>query len=59
MAERMNDREVGTFEELLRSCVYEGEALRRILVRKGILSDQEVLDEIRALRQELEVRRAR
>ena len=39
MAERMGHGEVVTFEELLRSCVYEPEALRRILVRKGILSD--------------------
>jgi hypothetical protein len=44
---------------MLRSCVYEQEAVRRVLVRKGILSDQEVLEEINAVRRELEARRAR
>ena len=58
MAERMDHRDVVAFEELLRSCVYEQEAFRRVLVRKGILSDQEILDEIRALRREREARRA-
>jgi hypothetical protein len=57
MGERIDRREVATVEELLRSCVYEQEALRRVLVRKGILSDQEVLEEIAAVRQELEAKR--
>lgn len=59
MAERMNRAEVVTVEELLRSCLYEQEALRRLLVRKGLLTDQEILDELQAVRRELEARRGR
>jgi len=59
MAERMNQRESVTFEEALRSCLYEQEALRRLLVRKGLLTDQEILDELQAVRRELEARRGR
>ena len=59
MAKKAHKREAVTFEELLRSCVYEQEALRRVLVRKGILSDQEVLEEIKAVRRELRAKQAR
>jgi predicted nucleic acid-binding protein len=59
MAERMNRAEVVTVEELLRSCLYEQEALRRLLVRKGLLTDQEILDELQTVRRELEARRGR
>lgn len=59
MAERMNHREVVTFEEALRSCLYEQEALRRLLVRKGLLTDKEILDELQAVRRELEAHRGR
>lgn len=59
MAERMNRAEVVTVEELLRSCLYEQEALRRLLVRKDLLTDQEILDELQTVRRELEARRGR
>ena len=48
-----------TFEELLRSCVYEQEAIRRVLVRKGLLSSEELLSETKAVRHEIEARRAK
>ncbi len=53
MAEKLDPRQVVTFEELLRAIVYEQKALRRILVRKGLLSHKEVLDEVEAVRREL------
>ena len=59
MAERMNHAKVVTVEELLRGCLYEQEAVRRLLVRKGLLTDQEILDELQAVRRELEARRGR
>ncbi len=59
MADKANAGEVLTFEELLRACLYEQEALRRVLVRKGLLSDEELLTEIKAVRRELEAKRAR
>ncbi len=33
--------------------MFEQKALRRILVRKGLLSHKEVLDEVKAVRREL------
>ncbi len=57
MAEKLDPRQVATFEELLRSMMYEQEALRRVLVRKGLLTNEEVLEEVKAVRRELEGKR--
>ncbi len=57
IAEKLDPRQIATFEELLRACLYEQEALRRVLVRKGLLKNEEVLEEIKAVRRELEGRR--
>jgi len=59
MAEKLDPRQVLTFEELLRSMMYEQEALRRVLVRKGLVSNDEVLVEVKAVRRELEGKRGR
>jgi len=48
---------VATFEELLRACLYEQEALRRILVRKGLVTNEEVLAAVKVVRREMERRR--
>ncbi len=37
--------------------MYEQEATRRVLVRKGLLTNEEVLEEIKAVRRELEEKR--
>ncbi len=58
MAEKLDPKQAVTFEELLRACLYEQEALRRVLVRKGLLTNEEVLEEIEAVRREMEARRA-
>ncbi len=57
MAEKLDPRQVATFEELLRACLYEQEALRRVLVRKGLLSEAELLEEVKAVRREMEGKR--
>ncbi len=62
MAELLRDkkavpRQVVTFEELVLSLMYEQEATRRVLVRKGLLTNDEVLEEIKAVRRELEGKR--
>ncbi len=57
MAEKLDPRQVVTFEELLRSIMYEQEATRRVLVRKGLLSNKEVLEEVKAVRREMEGKR--
>ncbi len=59
MAEKLDLRQVATFEELLRAGLYEQEALRRVLVRKGLLTNEELLEEVKAVRRELEGKRGR
>ncbi|MFQ5803523.1 MAG: hypothetical protein ACE5JQ_11570 [Candidatus Methylomirabilales bacterium] len=53
MAEKLDLCQVVTLEELLRSIVYEQKALRHVLVRRGLLSNKDVFEEIEAIRQEL------
>jgi len=43
--QKLDPRQVVTFEELLRAMMFETEATRRILVRKGLLTNEEVLGE--------------
>ncbi len=57
MSERLDPRQVATFEELLRAMMLEQDALRRVLVRKGQLTNEEVLEEIKAVRREMEGKR--
>ena len=59
MAQKADPKQLVTFEELLRACLYEQEALRRVLARKGLVKNEEVLEEIKAVRRELEAKRAR
>ncbi len=59
MAEKLNPRQIVTFEELLMTVLYEQEALRRVLIRKGVLTNEEVVEEIKAVRRELEGKRGR
>ncbi len=59
MAEKLDPQQVVTFEELLRACLYEQEALRRVLVRKGLLTNEEVLEEVKVVRREMEGKRGR
>ncbi|MFB3075480.1 MAG: hypothetical protein ACE1Z6_09935 [Candidatus Methylomirabilales bacterium] len=59
MAEKLDPRQVVTFEELLRAMMIEQDATRRVLVRKGLLSESEVLEEIKVARREMEARRGR
>ncbi len=54
MAEKLDPQQVVTFEELLRAMMNETEATRRVLVRKGLLTNEEVLEEIKVVRRELE-----
>ncbi len=59
MAEKLDPRQVVAFEELLRACLYEQEALRRVLVRKGLVTNEEVMEEVKAVRREMEGKRGR
>jgi hypothetical protein len=59
MAEKLDPRQVVTFEELLRAMMIEQDATRRVLVRKGLVSNEEVLEEIKVVRTEMERKRGR
>ncbi len=59
MAVKLDPRQVVTFEELLRAMMFEQEATRRVLVRKGMLTSEKVLEEIKAVRREMEGKRGR
>ncbi len=54
MAEKLDPKQVVGVDELLRSMMYEQEATRRVLVRKGLLTNEEVLEEVKAVRREME-----
>ncbi len=47
MAEKLNQKQLVEFKELLMSEVIQSEALINILDRKGIVSKQELLEEMR------------
>ncbi len=57
MAEKLDPRQIVTFEELLRAMMIEQDATRRVLVRKGLLTDLEVLEEIKVVRRAMEGKR--
>ncbi len=59
MAEKLDPKQVVTFEELLRAMMMEQDALRRVLVRKGVLTNEEVLEEVKVVRRVLEGKRGR
>ncbi len=59
MAEKLDPRQVATFEELLMTVLYEQEAPRRVLVQKGLLTNGEVLEEVKVVRREMEGKRGR
>ncbi len=60
MAEKLDPKkELVTFEKLLRAMMLEQDATRRVLVRKGLLTDEEVLKEIKAVRREMEGKRGK
>jgi hypothetical protein len=50
VAERLDPKEIVTFEELLVSNMFEQEALVNLLERKGLITKAELLEEIKALR---------
>ncbi len=54
MAEKLDPKETVSVEELIKSIVYTQEALVRVLHKKNILTEREVLDEIKRVRAEQE-----
>ena len=52
MAEKLDPREVVTFEELLMSNTITQEALINLLEKKGLIKKQDLLEEIKRLKKE-------
>ena len=52
LAEKIDQREVASLEEVLMSNVFTQEALINLLEAKGIIKKSELLDEIKRLRKE-------
>jgi hypothetical protein len=52
MAQKLDPKETVTFEELLVNNTYEQEALVNILERKGIITKEEIIEEMKRLKRE-------
>ena len=52
MAEKLDPKEIVTFEELLVSNMFEQEALINLLEKKGLITKQELLEEMKRLKKE-------
>lgn len=52
MAEKLPNSEMVSIEELAISNMYVQEALVRLLVQKGIMTTQEIMDQIAAIKAE-------
>ena len=50
MAEKLGNKDTVSIEELLLSNVYTQEALVNVLVRKGLITKEEVIEEIKRLK---------
>jgi len=55
MVKPLDPREVVSIQEIAISNMYEIEALIQVLARKGIVSKEEVLEEIKKMRAKVEV----
>ena len=53
MAEKLDPREIVSFKELLMSEVIQSEALINLLDRKGIITKEELLEEMRRVKASL------
>ena len=53
MAEKLDPKELVSFKELLMSEVIQSEALFNLLERKGIITKQELLEEIKRVQSSL------
>ncbi len=50
MGNKVDKRETASFEEVLVACVFQQDAVLNILERKGVLTRQEVMQEILELK---------
>ena len=53
MAKKLDPKEVVTTEELARSNIFQIESILRIFVKRGIITKQEYIDEMKELKKEM------
>ena len=58
MAEKLDQKQTVDFKELLMSEVIQSEALINLLDKKGIISKQELLEEIRRVQASISARKS-
>ena len=57
MAEKLDEKELVSFEELLRANSIEVDALSQLLIEKGIISEQEFFTKLKQVQGEWERKR--
>lgn len=58
MAERLNDKELVSFEELLMANSIQVDALSQLLIEKGLITEQEFFTKLKHFQYEWESKRA-
>lgn len=58
MAERLNDKELVSFEELLRANSIQVDALSQLLIEKGIITEEEFFTKLKEVQYDYESKRA-
>ena len=53
MAQKLDSKEIVTLEELAHSNYFQIETILRLLVKKGVITKKEYMDEMQELRQEM------
>ena len=58
MAEKLDERELVTHQELLMSQVFQLETITRLLVKKGVFTEDEFFVELKKTQQEYESKKS-
>ncbi len=58
MAEKLDQKELVSFEELLRANVIQLDALSQLLIEKGLITEQEFFTKLKQVQGEWESKRA-
>jgi len=58
MAEKLNDKELVSFEELIRANMIQIDAVTQLLIEKGIITEQEFYSKLKKVQYDYESRRS-
>ena len=57
MAEKLDEKELVSFEELLRANMIQMDAVTQLLVEKGIFTEEELYTKLKEVQHEYEIRK--